>query len=552
MADTDLTTTLRITPQMDQQAVNALGDQVASAVNQRLNQGLSTGAAGGAGVARPGGTTSTAAQVPPPGMGAPPSAAQTTSTSYGAARQPLPQLGSGTRSTTGGAANYMAGSSTTQSLLTGLYQDRLPQAAIALGTGAFRESLMETARYKAQMIEDMRASGTPESMLPGMGALRFAGPIGIAASVVGAFAAQNIGEGLDLQEKYSRRNAALGPAMVRGVQTGALRPSESYSDFLYRAGSIRNGALSDDEARQAMETYSGIGFRDKAPLDYLRLGMTGVSQDTIRALRANMRLGATAGQSDIEGFVGTAQSAGLVGRGVDDLLGQIAASTKAMAMRGVRLDPMDTRRMLDRGVAAGLSPEIVQSGLDRASGNVMSLRDQALSPFKGYGDAMVQMRALRGARSYEEYVGNLEGLAGSPTDLASTLRRGGRLVSAAYYGTGLKDAVTGLPAVDGEGQRQPEYMDSMFVPGGGLDASYRRRRAIAQNESFRYQATQSAGAFEAQQALAAGGDVRSMQWSFINDMKASLLEAIGQGQVPLMTKIDSLINVLRENAERQR
>lgn len=554
MADNDLTTTLRITPQMDQQAVNALGDQIAATVNQRIGQGVAGGVGSPAAAARPGsGTTSTAAQVAPPGVG-PTGSAQTTSTAGppggpGGGGVGLGGLPAGSYGRPTDFSRYMVGgTSSTSALLTGLYQGRLPQAGIALGAGAFSESLMQTAQYKAQMIDAMRQSGTPESMLPAMGALRYAGPIGAAAGFVAQVAAQNIDQGLSLQEQYSRRYGNLAPTLALGYRTGAIR-NENYPQFLQRAGQIRNGALSEEEARQAMATYSGIGFVDKSPLDYLRLGMTGVSQETIRAFRANARLGATAGQSDIEGFIGTAQSAGLAGAGIDALLGQIAAATKQMAMRGVRLDPTDTRRMLDRAVAAGLSPEIAATGIDRAAGNVLSLRDQALGPFKAMGDAMVMMRALRGAGSLEGYAQNIEDIAGSPTALAGILRPGGRGVSAAYYGTGLRNALTGLPEAAGGGR--PQYLDDLYR-GTVVENAYRNRQAMAQADAWRFGAIQGPREFEAQQRLSAGSDINAMQWEFINTFKASMLdfsqnlmESIRAGNTPLLTSMNQLIDLMQ-------
>lgn len=562
--ETDLTTTLRITPQVDKMAVDALADQIAGAVSQRVGSAVGGAAVGGPRAAAGAGSTtvSTAQQAAP--AGAPIGSSSTTSTAAGGGSGyggppsggappapgappppsgPLPRGLQGQPLPTDYARYISGGRSETATLLSAMYQGRLPQAAIGLGTSAFSDSLMQTARAKAEMIDAMRQSGTPEDMLPTMGALRFAGPIGAAATVLGQFAARDIDQGLSLQERTSATFGRAAPTIARGYSIGVIGSGEGYAQYLQRAALARNGALDREEANEAINTLGQAGFRGAyAGMDPLRLAMTGASLSSIANLVGTGVYGGRVGQRDVESLIGTAQAGGLSGAGIDQLLNQIAANTRTLAQKGIRVDQSDLRKILDRANAAGVPIEAAAEGAMNAAQAVGSLRDQALSPFKAYGDALVQMSALRGARSYEDYVGNLEGLAEGGSRLGEVLRPGGRLVGAAYYRTGLRNALNVLPSAANEGNARPFYYGENAQDQIGEAYGFRAQTSLTDIMPMFFR--QSLRAYQGQQEIRRGTEANQMNWDFINELKASLVEGIQTGQAQLITSMEQLTRAL--------
>lgn len=595
MADSELETTLRIRPQIDDAAAAQIGDQIAAQVNRKLNAGIGAGV-GGASVGPNASTVSTAA---PAGWGSVPSGGGWGAS--GAPAIPIPMApgastvstaapsagggggGGGGPASTGGSgggkqrslwtdeeradmgrvnrarpdmSQYLSGgglSSTARFLGASLGGNPLTAGIHAVTTG-MGESLMSHARARAQQIEDARAMGTPESALPSMGMLRFAGPIGIAATAIGGFAVNQIDKGLSLQEQTSTRYAGFSRTLAQSLQTGAAAFPNGYLNVQRDLTTPYYGAMGPDAQVSAIQAMLGAGMQQR-PEDFLptmRLGMTGASFGSMANYIASRRVGNdTANLGALTGAIGAAQAGGLTGPGIDALLGQIASNTRSMAMRGVRVDAADVNRLLNRGVDAGIAPEVAQTGIERMTGNVLSLRDQALAPFKGVGDAMVMMDALRGARSYEGYVANLEGLAGTPTQIADVLRPGGRLVGAAYQGTGLRNDVTRAPVSPTEATgRAPKFLDEGFF-GPKVTEAMQYAASIAMRDESRFANMQSGSAFAGQQRWAEALDIGAMAFDFVNEAKAGLMDAVMHGTQSGMGPLVDAVNQLRAILEKR-
>ncbi len=559
----DLETTLRIRPQLDEGAAAAMGEQIAQQVNRRVNQGLGSTSTG------PGsGTVSTAAATMPGGPGA-----TTTSTAGGAGAPP----GASTTSTAGGGgggppgslwtqeerwdmgrvnrvradmSQYLSGSSlsSTARFLGAALGGGASSAVSAITTG-MGDSVMAKARERAQQIEEARAMGQDGGS---MGMLRFAGPFGTAASIAGGFIVSTIDKGLDLQEQTSQRYASMARTIAGGYRSGAMPLS-----FMRDAAEAQYGGNNADQQMQAINAIRGIGTKQD-PADFLRtlrLGMTGASVEAITGYQGARAFGnRTTSLENAAGAIGAGQRGGLEGPGLDALLGQIASNTRSMAMRGIRVDAGDINRMLNRGTEAGIAPGIVAAGAAQMTSNVASLRDQALSPFKALGDAMVMQQALRGAGSYEQYVANLEGLAESPSAIARTIRPGGRLTGAAYAGTGLRGDLSQLP--ESSGAARPQYVDEGQSPEAiNSRIGFGFSQALARTDVGKFADLQTLKAFEGMQRFAEMMNKGAMETgATINEAKAAIMKGIMDGNAPLQGSILGLVGrmeILIQQLERR-
>lgn len=562
--ETDLTTTLRITPQVDKMAVDALADQIAGAVSQRVGSAVGGAAVGGPRAAAGAGSTtvSTAQQAAP--AGAPIGSSSTTSTAAGGGGA---GGGGGTTSTAGGgfgggggggtsstagaagpmgpgsrrpASYYMAGDTMTgdaRYLAQGIFGNRVFQSAIGMASAHAGSGLMEAARERARIIEDARQSGTPEDMLPTMGALRFAGPIGAATSVAAQALINHIDQGLSDQERISQQVGQRARTFALARQAGAVPNYMTQGAFFSESAGDRYGGMSQEAATAAAQAFSATGYYDpRSSFNYRRLMMTGVSAEALASFRAPTRLGVSGlNQNAAENLIGIAQAGNLTGSAINELLSQIAANTRSMAMRGVNLNIAGRTDMLNRALSAGIAPEIANAGMETAGSNVRSLKDQFLSPYKAFGDAMVWMRALSGARNAEDVLGNFERIEGNDQEIADILRPGGRIVGAAYYRTGLRNALNVLPAGRGP-RREVNYLDAYG------DEEFRRSVATSRREASLFDWLQPVEQYERQQQRKQAGQVASMQdASNINAWQDAMTEAVLNGNTPMAKAMADLM-----------
>ena len=579
MAETELETTLRIRPQIDEQAAAQIGDQIAAQVNRKLGAGIGAGGGGGgsvgpstvstasAGAGVPGaGTVSTGSGVAP---GAP--GASTTSTAGppggggggGAGNPPGGRSPSTGDSGGGGGAGpvqriaptdysrYMSGGifGGDARMLAGVLQDRPLQTAVAMSTSAFGTAALQAARGRADQIDAMRQSGVPESQLPGMGLLRYAGPIGAAATAIGGFAVNQIDKGLSLQEQTSARYAGWAPTLAAALQGGIIGTGYSMRE----SSAARYGALDADAQVRAMQSMLGIGVRQDPSqfLPTLRMGMTGASLDAITGYQQARQFGNnTTTLANAAGAIGAGQAYGLTGPGLDSLLGQIAQNTRSMAMRGVRVDAADINALLNRAVGAGISPGVAMQGIQNSQDRVGALINNAEAPYAAWGDALIEMQALRGARSDEERIRNLRAIRASPSRIMDTLRGAPALVSASHQGTGFENDLTRAPPSPFETTgRAPQFLDTDGPQAAGVRRAMSYAASRAATDTARVTNLQSPEAYEGQQRMKESLERGAMEFDFINKFKAGLMDAIQNG-FSLSTKgLEEAINRLNYNLE---
>ncbi len=578
MAETELETTLRIRPQIDEQAAAQIGDQIAAQVNRKLGAGIGAGGGGGgsvgpstvstasAGAGVPGaGTVSTGGGVAP---GAP--GASTTSTAGppggggGAVAGPA---STGGGSGGGGAGSlwsdeeradmgrinrarpdmsqYLSGSglSSTARFL-GAIGGNAPMQAVSAVTTGIGDALNSAAAARAQQIEDAKAMGLPTG---GMGLLRYAGPIGTIASVAGSMLANKLDEGLGLQEQTSLRYAGMAQRLSRAFSSGTAGPR-----FFDTAARAELGGYDPEAALGIADTLGGVGVRQN-PRDYeraLRLGMTGVGFDALANYQQARRLGnRTATLGAAEGAIGAGQAYGLTGPGLDSLLGQIAQNTRSMAMRGIKVDANDINQLLNRAVNNGISPEVAMQGYTTAQGRVGSLVDQARSPYVAWGDALMQMQALRGANSDEDRVRNLERLQNDPLRIMQTLRNAPALVSSSYQGTGFANDLARAQIMPGEDVTKPiQTMGDGGVESGAVRRALTFASIAARTEGQRFANMQGETQFFAQQGFKTDSERRAMNLgSGFNETKAAMIEAMQRGMLPTVQAINDLVSEMRED-----
>lgn len=565
----ELETTLRIRPALDTAAAQQIGDQIAQQVNASIGAGIGRGIASGPGASTASTAASTATWQTPgatpsgSGPGGSPTGWSTTSTSGGGGGGTPSGGGGGPSGGPGGSlwtgeqindmgrvnrvrpdmSQYLSGSglSSTARFL-GSIAGNAPMQAVSAVTTGIGDALNGAARERAQQIEDAKAMGLP---VPSMGMLRYAGPIGTAISVAGSFIAGKVDEGLSLQEQTSLRYAGMGQRLARAFSSGTINPG-----FMSIAARADRGGYGPEQALGIADTLGGVGMRQN-PYNYdraLELGMTGVGFDALAGYQQARRYGnRTTTLGAAEGAIGAGQAYGLTGPGLDALLGQIAQNTASMARRGVRIDATEINTLLNRAVNNGISPEVAAQGMGQMQGNVVGLRDQALAPFKAYGDALVQMRALQGARSYEDYARNLEGLAASPRGILDAIRPGGALVGTAYQGTGFANDLSQARVLPGEDVTKPiQVMGRDGVARQAVNQAFGFASVAATTESQRLANVQNLGSFEAQQDFKRDSERRAMNiGSGFNETKDAIIEAMHRGMIPTVDAINELIREIR-------
>lgn len=445
--------------------------------------------------------------------------------------------GSNTTSSAGrwrGPDEYMVGSgwdSATRMIGAGLARGNPISGAVSFASTAIGDAYINAAKARATMIEEQRQSGVPESMLPGMGALRFAGPIGAAASVLGQVAVNQIDNGLSLQEQISLRYAGDARRLALANYSGS-QGGQNFRDFLGRAAFAQNGALDAEQARSARDTMSGVGFGDPGMADqsfnWLRTAMTGVDYSTIASYRRNARLGVNANQGELDSLIGAGQAGRLSGAGLDDLIGQIASNTRSMAVRGVRVDMGAMADILSRAVDANIPPEAAAAAVQGSQSASMGLRDRFRAGPRAIGEALLIQDAVRrgGARGLAGIDTAFEDQVEDPRLADAAFRRAGpmaRLVGATVQGVSQR---TTTALLDRPGPaRTPYYFDTNPATNSEVSDAFDFAQSRATADYRRQRGMQGRASFATQQEWRGSNDEAQMT-SFVTSLVTGFKDAI--------------------------
>lgn len=520
----DLETTLRI--KVDKSDLDALKRSVAEAYADAVKAGMaagSSGGSGGGGGGRPGTTTSTASG---DGGASPGGGGSGGGGGGGGGRGGGPPPGSKTRSTgddDGGGggggggkkgrpvhdwrgrfvsgsidySDYLAGGSATSTarfLASGAVGGSPFRAGIGLATTAFGDSLMDTARRKAELIDAQRTAGIPESARDTMGILRYAGPIGAATSVIGGAVAAHVDKGLDLQRDLSREYGQHAEDLAVAARQGnpwlASTSGAFGSAYFARAAERQNGGLGREEAWQAMRGYSqGVGANNVPFVDYLRLRGAGIDAGVTGNYAGNARFGAT--NADPTRLAAAAQGAGLSPSTIANLLQQLASNTRQLVSKGIPVDMDKAVAFIERAIGMGKSPEQAANAASGLQAAGTSIYESLLEPGRQYGQAKLLQNILSQSKGLDyEGIVDLAGRTASDTgQQARAIDDGsmwGRLGLRATSGVAGMSGVANAPRPNA---RQVAPLSSTFT--GSYDP-FTYREQSSSREAWQLQSLQDA------------------------------------------------------------
>lgn len=591
MNETDLTTTLRIAFDAPDLAAaedkmrglaRTFGDELASQIQRALGSaGKGTGDAKGGGVTRSPADADGGAGAAPGGSGG----GGGRGGRRGGRSDPAP--GDGTKNPSdlddgggggGGASgrrkrdergkftsgidyrDYLAGPSVSRDARTmvGALADPV-RGGISMLTSHFGDRVMDAAKMRAEEIDAAKRAGDLTGISVGgtsMGALRFAGPIGAAATVGGQLLAAHIGKGLDLQEQYSTRfgsqaqmlatinQAGLSPDLERFGSQAAARSTQAW-----HASKAMHGAQNWDEMVATQFAYSSAAMGGRSRMgdagtpSWLRLMQlkgAGITDEAIAAYATPGRIGAT--NADPYRLVGAGQAAGLSPTVISSLLQQVAQNTHAIASRGIKVDMDASTAWIEKAVSLGKSPEVSREAYENARGGIAATRDQFLSPMRAIAEARMWQHAMRGGGSYEDIVGRFDDMEADPTALLASIDTGdmtGRMSLRAFTG---KKGMEGIAGAKRPSAYPVRPMSDAIGQGEKYNPFF-NRAVSAWRDWNRATNLQESGSFAAQQYAAASVDTGAMHWSFLNDIKGALMEFIGgstSALQQLMQRVDSI------------
>lgn len=393
---------------------------------------------------------------------------------------------------------YLAGSeanSTARYLAGGAVGGNPFASAVGLGTTMFGNALMNKARARAEQIEAEKAAGIAPGDLTTMGALRYAGPIGAAVSVVGGAIVGGMNSGLDDQVKYSRAYGNLAPELARGVNVNDPYSHMSLPAYLMQMAQSKYGALGPDEAMAAQSTYArGIGIAQSPfnRLDYKKFTGAGIDVGAATAYAANEALGAR--NTNPEGVAAAIQGQGFTPEFNASVLQQIASNTQRLATRGITVDMGSMASFVERAIASGKNPALAAT----AGGNIQNagqgIYDMLLEPGRQYAQAKLLQNVLRQSRG--GYMGAVSAARNISQDVEQQY---GVLDDGTQWGDlGLE--ATGRVAGMGGLMRGPRPKEGLLNPLSdvlGKGSAFSFKAAAARKDSNGFGFIQSPAAFDA-------------------------------------------------------